>query len=238
MRKTHGFVVTLVAILVASGCDRGSLAAPAGAGPAFDHKGWPHGGGNGGGGGDDPASFDLTISGGVLASASGVIPKRDNNKYIMVNFPSGTWNMTATHAAAELERTDPEADDACEFSPTTVEDAKPLLVATLLADRVNGELGVDKNLAKGWIRFREQPDDVWSSWGFNTQTDEPGGALVDDNGSGVDWNDTSSTREFRYSGGFIRVVIQSGPLKGDGSELVCRALDEALITLSPVPPAP
>jgi hypothetical protein len=32
MRKTHGFVVTLVAILVASGCDRGSTGAGTGVG--------------------------------------------------------------------------------------------------------------------------------------------------------------------------------------------------------------
>lgn len=52
---------------------------------------------------------------------------------------------------------------------------------------------------------------------------------------------SASTREFRNSGGFIRIVIQPGATKADGSELLCRALDDALIRLSPVnalPPAP
>ncbi|MDX1394421.1 MAG: hypothetical protein R3195_08520 [Gemmatimonadota bacterium] len=204
--------------------------------PSFDHKGRPHGGGNGGSGGGNggATTYDFTITGGVLASVAGLTPSRDNNKTIIIDFPSGAWNMTNTQAAADLERVDAAAGDACEFRPADMDDAmKQILVTTLGADRVNGELGVNKPEATGWIRFRNQPDQVWSSWGFNTQTEESGKARVDDNGSGVDWNDGASTRQFRYSGGIIRVLNAGDPTPGDGVELLCDVLDELLIVLAP-----
>ncbi len=190
---------------------------------------------DGGSGGDEGLVFDLTLTG-ALVEAKQVVPSRDNKNTLHISDILGTWNMTNTHAAALVELSDPAAESVCEFRPATMPHAlKAEAVAALLGPKAGGGLRVNKRDGRGAISGNgDRPEGTyWTSWGFNTQVDalpgedDPGPAYVDDNGSGVDWNDATAAREFRFYGGYYRVVI---PDEGD---MVCQVQDEMVAVLAP-----
>ncbi|HSM35790.1 MAG TPA: hypothetical protein VK837_05265 [Longimicrobiales bacterium] len=247
MSKSIVALATVLSFAV-YGCENAPLGpqqdAPA---PAFNH-GSPHGGGGGGGGGgkDGSSSFDITVTGGVTGSAQGIKLGRDNKNKIIMPAPAGggwAWNLTATQAVADLERTNPGASDLCWFVPADMsDDFKQTLVGHLVIDlQETGSLTVNKPDARGHLGWVNDVD-PWVRIGFNVQEDVPEHRpLVDDNGSGVDWNDASGTRQFRYNpdgddGGIVRTVMVINPeAQGEQQlgELKCWVQDTILVVLSP-----
>lgn len=197
-----------------------------------------------GGGGDDGGNlvYDLTFTGGLVGALQ-VVPLRDNRNSLVIEDVVGTWSMTNTHSAALLELTDPAADDVCEFRPESLpHDLKTVAVGALLEAKVNGAMRVNKREGRGSVSFTSgQPDgSSWTSWGFNTQAPEtpgndPGPATIDDNGSGVDWNEVTAVREFRYTAGYFRVIIPDSTNASGPGDLLCQVQDELVAVLAPAP---
>ncbi len=233
-------VVALAALIV--GCDDQTTDTTSLGPPTSAGRGGIPGPNDGGSGGEDPVSFDLTFTGGLVGSNQ-VVPTRDNRNSLVIDGVDGTWDMTNTHAAALLELKDPADDDVCEFRPDYLpHDLKTVAVGALLESKVNGAMRVNKREGRGSVFFTAaQPDgSSWTSWGFNTQAPEvagndPGPAFIDDNGSGVDWNDRSGAREFHYTSGYFRVLIPDSTNPSSPGDLLCRVQDEMLAILVPSP---
>ncbi|HSM35791.1 MAG TPA: hypothetical protein VK837_05270 [Longimicrobiales bacterium] len=249
MKMTSAVASIALLAFATYACETGPLGPTADAAPAFNH-GSPHGNPGGGGGGnstDSKTTFDMTVTGGVVGFAAGIRLDRDNRKKIHMSPPEGSgfaWNLVNTQAAAELERTNPEADDTCWFGPADLaDDIKQILVANLTADLDGGGLFVvNKEDSRGSINFVNEFD-PWVRIGFNIQEDELGEVrpLIDDNGSGVDWNDASQTRQFRYNpfgddGGVVRTVHAAGSPETPQGDLKCWVQETILVVLEPASP--
>lgn len=207
----HRLPALFVAALVAFGCDGTLVQGPENA-PAAN-KGRGNGGGSGSGG---SGSFDLALTGGLQGTSAGVTLLDDRKQRVWAPFDNATWNAALTHAAADLERTDPAASDVCYFVPSyeEVDDAtKQELVSWFLAGNVSGSLSVQKVDGRGNISAG--PDGEWMSLGNDPDTrgQVDHRAFVDDGGSGSDWNDPSATRVFRFTGGTFRLLSDGGGLK-------------------------
>lgn len=201
--------------------------------PAFNRgKG---GGGGGGGGGGAGALFDLTITGALEASASGIALLKDDNRRVRAPISMGQWKLVSTHAAAQLEMDDPSADDACSFDPPDMADEyKQTLVDAFVArgsgakgDPDGGWMNVNKKDMRGQIRV-----DPGFFFMLGASDDNPGDprAFVDDNGSGVDWNDAGSTRAFRFTGGRFRATTRIPDGTGESTAgLVCENQGDVIV---------
>jgi len=204
----------LVTAFVAFGCDGTPVQAPERTpSAALGGSSRGHGGGSGSGG---TGTFDLTMEDGLVGTSLGIALHDDRKQRVWAPFDNGTWNAVLTHAAAELERTDPGAADVCSFGPSyeEVDDAtKQELVSWFLAGNVGGSLSVDKVDGRGNITAG--PNGEWMSLGNDPDTRGQADhrAFVDDGGSGSDWNDPSATRVFRFTGGWFRLLADGGGLK-------------------------
>jgi len=210
-KPIHRLPALLVTAFVAFGCDGTPVQGPESAPTA--NKGRGNGGGSGSGG---TGTFDLDLTGGLQGTSLGITLLDDRKQRVWAPFDNATWNAALTHAAADLERTDPAASDVCSFVPSwdEVDDAtKQELVSWLLAGNVFGSMSVQKVDGRGNITAG--PDGEWMSLGNDPDTrgQEDHRAFVDDGGSGSDWDDPSATRVFRFTGGWFRLLADGGGLK-------------------------
>lgn len=218
------------------GCDPTPVAPPGDLTATLDHRGTPHGGGSNGGhpgDGDASGSFDLTITEGLDVEETGIELAIDRKQRIKVEFAGGDWHMTQTHYWAELERTDPGAADVCYFEPADIDDAvKQQLVATLVAVGAEGSMSVHKVDGRGNILAGAG---TWSALGNDPDAtgQEDNRAYVDDGGSGVDWNDASATRVFRFTGGVWRALVPIGDNGVSHPKLKCANQDVVIATVAP-----
>lgn len=166
-----------------------------------------------GGGGGAGALFDLTITGALEVSAPGIALNNDDKRRLQAPISIGQWNAVLTHAAAQLEMDDPSAADVCSFNPPDMGDEfKQQLVDAFVAlgigkvgDPNGGWMNVNKRDRRGMIRV--DPGFLFIMGSSETSTGDAR-AVVDDNGSGVDWNDAAATREFRFTGGWFRTAMR------------------------------
>jgi hypothetical protein len=233
--RTRTTAASLLIGFFVAGCHDANIPAePGSITPPLSAKGGIPGPPDGGGSGDSE-QFVLTLTEGLVGGPMLVTPDRDNNKALRISLTAGPWqwNMINTNAAAVQEITNPDAAAVCQFDPADMNAALKQQAAALLLQVpiVDGAFHVAKKDGFGSVGFRT--DDQWSSYGFNSG----GAAMVTDNGSGVDWNDKSSTRQFRFAGGNVRVVVKidttvNPRVMGD---MVCAAQDEVLAELAPAP---
>ena len=234
MNQESRRILALLACLAVASCeavpvDPGLIEGPA---DGLAHHRPDHTGGGGGGGGEDPPAdgFTLTMTGAIVTGPVATTMEGETKRSLDLAIPSAEFAMTATHAAALDEISDPTSNTVCEYRPESMsQDTKEALASELVAQRGYGRLVVNKFKDLGNVVYNQPTDGRhWTSWGFNTQTD--GQQAADVTYDGTDKQNASITRKFRLNGGVIRV------LDPDIGDLVCNVQDEMLAVVAPGTP--